>query len=458
MQAKQTLLASSFNMADIITAFGLTFLLYKELGTDTEGSDPVSPDLNLLYMALFMVFGFLVGNIGSDLASKVTLGRMLWPERYYHTTSPWKLAMVGLTMSAAGAFQAAGKQAIDRFLHNGLFKGAKEGDMLGTAFFEDSRTGYRAFAKREGQVEPIVAEDARNNFWAAVIASLCQQNPATSGIDGKGADFSRTGEFANRRVFHLKINDDELRPSTNKPYDINKINIKATLSVMLVGAIFSEISSVLTGAAAAVVWHSPFAMVWFVPLLLRLLAIRFRVRRTPLLATEPKCNDNNKSRPEPYVFELDDHKHGFVLIEAPEALGLQFFRHFGHPQRSNLSNDRRNECISMALVVAAGAYFPTSWVAFAFAPSAMRWTWVYFQICLLAAQLVPTYSNLLLVGSLEEAVAEALRSGKLVYLGDDDTGHITVSLEKVQASRIAEAREIVESKKLEILGIEKKEA
>lgn len=113
-------------MADIITAFGLSFLLYKEMGTATEGLDLFSPDINMLYMALFMILGFVVGDVGSVLPSEVTLGRMLWPERYYHTTSPWKLDVMGLTMSAAGAFQAASKRAVDRFLHNGLFKGAKE--------------------------------------------------------------------------------------------------------------------------------------------------------------------------------------------------------------------------------------------------------------------------------------------------------------------------------------------
>jgi len=180
-------------MADIITAFGLSFLLYKEIGTTTKGLDPVSPDVNMLYTALFMVLGFVVGDVGGVLASEVTLGRMLWPERYYHTTSPWKLSVMGLTMSTAGAFKAAGKRAMDRFLHNGLFKGAKEGDMLGTAFFEDSRTRYRAFAKREGRVEPTVAEDTRNNFWGAVIASLHQESLATSGTDEKGV-YSRKGE------------------------------------------------------------------------------------------------------------------------------------------------------------------------------------------------------------------------------------------------------------------------
>lgn len=67
------------------------------------------------------------------------------------------------------------------------------------------------------------------------------------------------------------------------------------------------------------------------------------------------------------------------------------------------------------------------------------------------------YGDFLRVGSLEEDVAEALRLEKTVYLGDEGTGHITIGFEEVQASGIAEAREIVEPKKLESLGTGKKD-
>lgn len=445
-------------MADIITAFGLSFLLYNEIGAATEGLDPVSPKSTVLNTALFTALGFIVGNVGSNLASEVTLARMLWPERYYHTKSPWKLAVMGLTMSAAGPFQAAGKRAMDGFLRNGLFKGAKEGDMLGTAFFEDSQTGYRASMEREGRVEPAIAEDARNNFWAAVVASIRQESLAASGTDEERVR-TRTGEFANRRIYLLTLIHDEPRSSNDEPNTVNKKHIDSTLPVMLLGAFFSEMSGVIAGTAAAAVWHSPFAIVWFVPLLLRLIAIRFRVRRVPLVAMEtPKGEENNESLTKPCAFEIDDHKHGFVLIQAPEALGTQFFHHFGHPQRSKLSSDRWNERVSMGLVIVVGAYFPISWVAFAFAPQALRWTWVCYQLYVLVTLLVLTYWDLLRVGSLEEDIADALSAGKTVHLGNDDTGYVKVDLDWVQASRIAEAREIVESKKLEILGIEKKNA
>lgn len=154
-------------------------------------------------MALFMALGFVLGNIGSNLTSEVTFARMLWPMRYYHTKTPWKLALMRLTISVAGASQVAGKRATNECYYYGLFNGAKDGDMLGTAFFEDSQTGYRAFAKCEGRVEPTVAEDARNN-WTAVIASMRQEGLATSGTR-VGRVHSRKGDFANRRVFHLTL-------------------------------------------------------------------------------------------------------------------------------------------------------------------------------------------------------------------------------------------------------------
>lgn len=160
---------------------------------------------------------------------------------------------------------------------------------------------------------------------------------------------------------------------------------------------------------------------------------------------------------EPCVFELEDYKHGFVLIQAPKALGFQFFRHFGHPERSQRPHDRWKERVSMALVAAVGSYFPIVWIAFAFAPNSIRLTWICYQLYLLLALLVLRYGDLQRIGSLEEEVAEALQAGKTVLLGDDETGYVNVQCEQVQASSIAEATQIVGAKKAEIFGLGKKD-
>lgn len=51
----------------------------------------------------------------------------------------------------------------------------------------------------------------------------------------------------------------------------------------------------------------------------------------------------------------------------------------------------------------------------------------------------------------EDCIAGALHAGKTVYFGDDDSGYITVTLKEMNANSIAEAREIVELTKSEIL-------
>lgn len=50
---------------------------------------------------------------------------------------------MGLMMSAAGPFHAAGNHAVAGFRRKGLLNGAKEGVMLGSEFFEDSNTKYK---------------------------------------------------------------------------------------------------------------------------------------------------------------------------------------------------------------------------------------------------------------------------------------------------------------------------
>ena len=160
--------------------------------------------------------------------------------------------------------------------------------------------------------------------------------------------------------------------------------------------------------------HSFFAAIWFVPLVLRLFAILFRVRRTPLVVTKnPESEGSDKSLTEPLVFELDKYKHGFVLIQAPEALGTQIFRHFGYPQRSDPSSDRCNERVLIGLTIAAGAYVPVSWVVFAFAPSVVRWTWICYQLYMLVSLVVLTFWDLSRVGSLKEEITDALHGGRL---------------------------------------------
>lgn len=158
-------------------------------------------------------------------------------------------------MSGAGPLQSASKRAADGFLRNGLFKGAKEGDMLGTTFFEDTQTGYKAFVKREDRVECTDKEHARNNFWASVVASMRLENRTITRQDEEGRQTKKEG-YANRRLFCLKL--DHVSPlSIKNDKQSTRIHLNADIPSMLLGTILSEISAILTGVVAAAVWRNP---------------------------------------------------------------------------------------------------------------------------------------------------------------------------------------------------------
>ena len=439
-------------MADIITALWLSVLLYIESRATADSTNVVPHNADLWYTTVFTAFGFVVGSVGSVLLPEFTYVRMLWPERYYHTRSPWKLAFLAFTMSAMGPLQSAGKRTLDGFRDNLLFQGAQEGDMLGTAFFEDTGKKYTSWRKQDNRLVSESGRKARNNFWEAVIALIPTQRNTAPSKDEESLPRD-LGGFATRRIFHLELGYDKAKPGGDRTDAIEKIQINADHYTMLLGIFSSEASAIVTFCIVAGVYRSPYALCWLGPTLFKVLAVYYRLCRTQLVVKTDLKDAPTEDLEDPHLFELEEYKHGLFLVRAPGALGVQFFRHFGHPQRNQLANDRRREWVSIGLVIATMVYFPLSWVALALAHSKVRITWIFYQLFVLVANLVPLYGDFLRVGSLEEMVAEALSEGKTVLLGDDKSGYMQANLAVIKTTRIAEAQKIVESMKLEVLGL-----
>ena len=213
------------------------------------------------------------------------------------------------------------------------------------------------------------------------------------------------GRFAIRRVYHLTLQYESPPTSEARP-PIQTIHPQATGWTMMVGVLVCKMTAFLTGTAVLAIYRSPFAILWFMPLIIRLLAIKFSLRRTPLMigSQDGVAADSV----EPCVFQLDGYSEGFVLIQAPKALGTQFFHHYGHPQRSQVPQDRWNERVSMTLVAVMGLYFPVSWLAFVFAPNALRLIWLSYQLYMLVVSMVHKYASLTRMGSLEESIGKSI--------------------------------------------------
>ena len=63
----------------------------------------------------------------------------------------------------------------------------------------------------------------------------------------------------------------------------------------------------------------------------------------------------------PEAFEVADPIHKFMVIEGPQPVAVQFFRHYGHPRRNHNSlwvGDRVREVVCMAMLCCLFLYFP----------------------------------------------------------------------------------------------------
>jgi len=92
-----------------------------------------------------------------------------------------------------------------------------------------------------------------------------------------------------------------------------------------------------------------------------------------------------------------------MVLRGPPSLVLQFFRHYGHPQR-----DRVREVLQLAVVCAFILLFPvgllcsTMWM-----PVGVQYAWLSWQLYVVLALHVSRYSNVGVLASTESGAAEA---------------------------------------------------
>ena len=110
------------------------------------------------------------------------------------------------------------------------------------------------------------------------------------------------------------------------------------------------------------------------------MASTFSMRRQALEPLPKHALSNRKpvQMHDKWIVELSDFSKGFFLIEGPQALILQFFKHYGHPERHRrgINGDRPRKWLSLAMVVLCILIFPAGLIAFVFAPQSIQWTWL----------------------------------------------------------------------------------
>ena len=86
--------------------------------------------------------GSIIGYLGSEVADETIFERLLWPERFHNRVSFTALLKIALSMPMGGPLHKAALKTLDAFGKNHLYRGPRQGHMLGTAFYADSRYSY----------------------------------------------------------------------------------------------------------------------------------------------------------------------------------------------------------------------------------------------------------------------------------------------------------------------------
>ena len=346
----------------------------------------------------FSALGTLIGYMGAEVASDAIFSRLSWPKRFYNTHHPTDLTALAALMPIGGPIHKAALATLDQLIASGLNSGYCMGDMLGTAFYED--INQKCILRRGEQYEADLQKETRNGLWVRVMRlvhwralekTLIPRSSGKSHKDEEAAD-RVTRLRAKRPVFWLTLQDGDIQqnqrpPQTTRVAGERTIRSKQGLLVeersgfiqlhVLLGIVVSEIISLGVGIFIAIFWRSLFSIWFFTPLLIKFLGLIFSVRRQALDPVVPKQNEAGHMPVESQntiISEISDISRGFFLIGGPRELVVQFYKHYGHPERyrRGLNGDRLREVVCIALVVICILVFPTGLVAFVFAPQPIQ--------------------------------------------------------------------------------------
>ena len=219
-----------------------------------------------------------------------------------------------------------------------------------------------------------------------------------------------------------------------------------------VGIFCSELVAICTGCCVAIIFKSAYAMLFFLPLVLKSISLTFCVRRQHLVWPTPPTTEAAKEiqfKDDIQMLELSRERDtdDFMLIRGSEILLRQFSHHYGHPLRDGkgfLNSDRTNEVVSMMLVLAFAMVFPVSLFASIWANAYIQRIWLGYEAYATIAMYAFRFWGGEFVGSTEMMLAKGLERGKKVALVGDEGKGVLACLQCWTVKSVAEAKEKVQ--------------
>lgn len=401
---------------------------------------------------LISALGTLIGYIGSEAATEDVFERLLWPQRFLNAVSWRDTLQVGLLTPMGGPIHKAALTTLDKFYHNGLFKGRSLGNMLGTAFFHDTDLRYKVHSPASGLEGK---EDVRNGLWPQAIAHMAVQGRKQTRSHPETGEKMPTLVRARSVVSLLELSyvDGKVDQTKLVQHDIGHVSLRTYLALT-----WSEITGLAMGAFVIAHWRSYLSFIWFIPLAFKILSAACTVPREGLLARPTK---KDQSLEETKRFEVNTKGHGFLVIEGKESVILQFFRHYGHPIRN-----RVREFVQISIVVASGFIFPIGLVvSLVWMPFGMQYAWLGYQLYATTAMYIYRYTRSHQSATTEARLAQMFARGKseerIAYLQDDKGVTVMGKLTRIPIGRYAEGQKLTAeylSKKPNVHVGEKEEA
>ncbi|KAJ4152246.1 hypothetical protein NW754_004041 [Fusarium falciforme] len=140
--------------------------------------------------SLFAAFGAVLGYIGAEAATMLSIERQLWPQRFYSSFTLSSLPILALFMPMGGPLHKAALKALDTIFLHGLFNGPNQGHMLGTAFFRQRNWTYTMHG--DGEEHPSHTDVVRNCLWTRTLSYIpipeLDQKSCSDAAYGDGAE------------------------------------------------------------------------------------------------------------------------------------------------------------------------------------------------------------------------------------------------------------------------------
>ncbi|KAB2573306.1 hypothetical protein DBV05_g8016 [Lasiodiplodia theobromae] len=389
----------------------------------SSGSDSASQNLNAL--------GTLIGYLGAEAATIHLFERILWPQRFWNRLDFKNALLMVLFMPMGGPLHKAALQTLDSFFEHGLLKGGHRGHMLDTAFFQDYKLEYNVWVDGER----VDTEQTRNGLWIRAISEVKMEDiPPQKSMKGESSRERPIRAATSFSRLVLDYNTD--KRAGDRPVIRNDTG-NTSLHVIF-GVFLSELTGVAVGTVAAYKWKTGYALLWFLPLILKLISIFAAVAREDL--ARPSENAEAESEK---CFEIL-HRHGVLMIQGKESVVLQFFRHYGHPIRN-----RHREVLQFVIIVCLGLVFPAGLViSIIWMPVSMQYLWFSYQLYATLAMHVYRYANGHLWGSTEEAIVAGFdkcrRKEQLpasVVLSGRDGTEVVATIETTYYNNLKDAKQ-----------------